>query len=102
MKKSTKNILRVVISIIYILWGILSPLSVLNAILALDIPALLSAGLGVLMLLAGIFGLLGVKRSKCKLFAVIICVFAVVSAVFAFSVNSLITALLAWLFIICL
>ncbi len=102
MKKSTKNVWRVIISIIYIIWGALSPLLAIGALLALDVSALLSAGLGILMLLAGIFGLIGVKKSKCKIFAVIIFIFAVASAVFAFSVSSVITALLAWLFIICL
>ena len=63
MKKSTKNILKIIISIIYIAWGILSPLSAIQAIIALDISAILSATVGVLTLLAGIFGLIGIKKT---------------------------------------
>ena len=36
MKKGTKNVLRVLISIVYIVWGIWSPISALKAVLALD------------------------------------------------------------------
>ena len=102
MKKSTKNILRIVISIIYIAWGILSPLSAIQAIIALDLGAILSATVGVLTLLAGIFGLIGIKKTKCRIFGIVIFVFSVISAVVAFSVSSVITAVLAWLFILCL
>lgn len=106
MKKTTKNVFKVIISIIYIIWGIMSPISAIKAIIALDVPALISAGVSVLMLLAGIFGLFGMKRGKCKVFGVIILVFAILAVVSAFTagagiVNPLITAVLAWLFIIC-
>ncbi len=105
MKKGTKNILRVIISIVYIIWGIMSPLSVINAILALNVAAIVAAAVGVLTLLAGIFGLVGVKKSKCRVFGIIIFVCAVISAVFSLpviSVNSIVNAILAWLFIVCL
>ena len=102
MKKSTKSILRIVISIIYIAWGIFSPLSAIQAIIDLNLGAILSAGVGVLTLLAGIFGLIGIKKTKCRIFGIVIFVFSVVSAVVAISVNSVITAVLAWLFILCL
>ena len=105
MKKGTKNILRVVISIVYIIWGIWSPVSAFKAIVALDIGAIISASVGVLTLLAGIFGLLGVKKGRCRIFGIIIFIGAIVGIVFALptiSVNSIINAILAWLFIICL
>ena len=105
MKKRTKNVFRIIISIIYIIWGIYSPISALRAIVALDIPALISAGVGILMLIAGIFGLLGMKRIKCRVFGIIIFIFsavAVVTALPALSWTSIVTALLAWLFIVCL
>lgn len=104
MKKSTKNILRIVISIVYIIWGIYSPVSAIQAILALNIPAMVSAAVGVLMLLAGIFGLFGLKKGKCRAFGIVIFIFAIVSVVLALptiSVNSIVTAVLAWLFIVC-
>jgi hypothetical protein len=105
MKKGTKNVLRIVISIVYILWGIYSPISAIQAVLALNIPALISAGVGILMLLAGIFGLIGMKKIKCRIFGIIIFVFslvAVITALPTISANSIITALLSWLFIVCL
>ena len=104
MKKGTKNIVRIIISIVYICWGIYAPMTALNAILELDIAALIGAGVGVLTLLAGIFGLLGMKKLKCRIFGIVIFVASVVSIVAALptiSVNSIITAILAWLFIVC-
>lgn len=105
MKKGTRSVLRVIISIIYIVWGIWSPVSAIKAIIALDIGAIISATVGVLTLLAGIFGLLNVKREKCRIFGIIIFIGAVIGAILALptiSVNSIINAILAWLFIICL
>lgn len=104
MKKGTKNILRVIISIIYIIWGIWSPISAFKAIVALDTGAIIAAAVGVLTLLAGIFGLLGIKKNKCRVFGIIIFIGAIVGVVFALptiSVNSIINAILAWLFILC-
>ena len=105
MKKGTKSILRVVISIVYIVWGIWAPVSAITAILALDVGAIISATVGVLTLLAGIFGLLGVKKEKCRVFGIIIFIGAIVGIIFALpsiSVNSIVNAILAWLFIVCL
>lgn len=103
MKKAAKFVLKKVISVIYILWGIAAPLTALKAALAFDVSALISAGVGVLMLLAGILGLIGLKKLKCRIFGIIIFVFAiagVITALPALSVNSIVTAVLAWLFII--
>ena len=105
MKKTTKNVFKIIISIIYIIWGIYSPIQAFNAVLALDVGAMISAGVGILTLLAGIFGLLGMKKIKCRIFGVVIFVasaIGVVAALPALNVTSIITAVLAWLFIICL
>lgn len=105
MKKTTKNVLRIIVSIIYILWGLYSPIQAFEAVLALNVSAMITAGVGILMLLAGIFGLIGMKKIKCRVFGIIIFVFAIVgviSALPALNVNSIITALLAWLFIVCI
>lgn len=105
MKKSTKNILRIIISLIYIVWGIYSPISVLNAIISLNVGAIVSAAVGLLTLLAGIFGLIGIKKAKCRVFGIIIFIFSVAAAILALptiATNSIINAILAWLFIICL
>ena len=103
MKKGTKKIVKVIISLIYILWGILSPISVFNAILDLNIGALLSALVGVITLLAGIFGLFGIKKIKCRIFGVIILLLSVSSigaALPVISINGIINAVLALLFIL--
>ena len=105
MKKGTKTVFRIIISIIYIIWGLYSPISAIEAILELDVPAIILATVGVLMLLAGIFGLVGMKKIKCRVFGIIIFVFAVVAVVTALptiSVEPIVTALLAWLFIVCI
>ena len=106
MKSATKKILKIIISIIYIIWGIYSPLSVVNAVIALDVSALISAFVGVLTLLAGIFGLVGIKKTKCRIFGIVILIFSIVSIVYsipmgAIPTNSIINAILAWLFITC-
>lgn len=72
--------------------------------LSLNISAIISAGVGVLTLLAGIFGLFGMEKEKCRIFGIIICIFSLVGVVTALpslNISSLITAILAWLFILC-
>ena len=104
MKKSTKSILRVVISIVYIIWGIWSPLSAFKAVVALDVSAMISAAVGVLTLLAGVFGLLGLKKNTCKISGVIIFIVAVLGIVYALptiSITLIVNAILAWLYILC-
>ena len=104
MKSSTKNVLKILISIIYIVWGIYSPIQAFGAVLSLNIGAIISAGVGILTLLAGIFGLFGMQKDKCRVFGIIICIFSLVGVVTALpglNTSSLITAILAWLFIIC-
>ena len=106
MKSATKKILKIIISIVYIVWGIYSPLSVINAVMEYDIGALIAAFVGVLTLLAGIFGLIGIKKTKCRIFGIIILIFSIVSIVYSLPMgsiptNSIINAILAWLFITC-
>ena len=106
MKSATRKILKILISIVYIVWGIYSSLSVIKAVFALDIGALISVFVGVLTLLAGIFGLIGIKKMKCRIFGIIIMIFSIVSIVYTLPMgviptNSIINAILAWLFISC-
>lgn len=107
MKKSTKNVVRVILSILYIIWGIAAPLSLIRAIIAFDLAAILGVAGGVLMLLAGVLGLLKVKVGLCRTFGVIIFLINGASFVLAllggaFQLTPLVSALLAWLFIVCL
>lgn len=105
MKKVTKTFLRIIISIVYIIWGIWSPISAIKAVIALDTAAIASAVVGLLMLSAGISGLFGLRKLKCRVFGIIIFISSVVSIVVALpavGVNSIVTAILAWLFIVCI
>ena len=105
MKSGAKKIVKILISIVYIIWGIYSPISVIRAVLDLDVGAMISAGVGLLTLLAGIFGLIGIKKMKCRIFGIVILVFAVIGVVAALpsiSVTLIVNAILAWLFILCL
>jgi hypothetical protein len=81
----------------------MAPVSAIKSLLALNITGIVTAAVGVLMLIAGFFGLLGIKRAKVRTFGVIIFVSAVVSIILALpsiNITSIITAVLAWLFII--
>jgi hypothetical protein len=107
MKATTKKIFKIIISLVYIVWGIYSPLSIIKAVFALDVGAIIAASVGVLTLLAGIFGLIGIKKTKCRAFGIVIMIFSIISIVYSIPmggipVNSIINAVLAWLFISCI
>lgn len=105
MKQNTKTLFRVIISILYIIWGILSPSTAVKAIIALDLGALAAAIVGILTLVAGVLGLIGVKKRKCRLMGVIILIISVVAVVLALPTiawRPIVNALLAWLFIVCI
>ena len=100
-----KKVIHVIISLLYIIWGIGAPLTALNAILDLNVPMLLTAVTGIIMLLAGIFGLFRIKPLKRRIFGIIIFVLAAASAVTSLMGGHLawqpiIQALMAWAYII--
>lgn len=100
-----RKVAKIVISLIYIAWGIASPLTAINAIMSLNVGAIASAAVGVLTLLAGIFGLIGIKKMKCRIFGIVIFVcsaLAVVLALPQINTNAIINAVLAWLYIVCI
>ena len=104
-KKSTQNIVHVIISIIYIIWGIYSPLSVLKAIIDLDMAALLGAAVGVVTLIAGILGLFQLKPAVRRVMGINIFVLAALSVITSLSAGNIywqgiLQAILAWLYII--
>ena len=104
MKKSTKSVLKVIISIVYIIWGIYAPIQAFAALVTLNVPAMISAGVGILTLLAGVFGLFGMKKDKWRAFGIVILVISLIGVVVAiptFNFSSMIKALMAWLFIVC-
>jgi len=101
MKASTRKFLRLIISILYLIWGVGSVFLALQALLALDIGGILAAASGVIMFVAGLLGLLKAKPAVCRICGLITFVLALVSAILSFSIGSVVTAVLAWLFIIC-
>ncbi len=103
---SKKNVTRVIISIIFIAYGISSVFAALDALLNLDFAGILGCALGVIMFVTGIFGLVKSQIKVCRVLGVIICIlsaleFALALAGGAFVVQSLVQALLAWLYFDC-
>ena len=100
-----KKVIHVIISLLYIIWGITAPLTALDAILELNIPMLLTAVTGIIMLLAGIFGLFRIKPLKRRIFGIIIFVLAAASAATSLmsgnlALQPIVSALMAWAYII--
>ncbi len=106
MAGGRSNVTRVLISIIFIVLGISSVFDAFEALLELDLGGVLGSALGVLMFVTGLFGLLKTKLKVCRVLGVFICVLSAV--IFAlglskgiFDVNTLIQALLAWIYYDC-
>ena len=99
-----KKFARILVSILYIIWGITAPLTAWNALVHLDVAAMISAAVGIIMLLAGIFGLFGIQTAKRRVFGIIILVLALFSVVTSLQNGYLwqpiVSALLAFLYII--
>jgi len=100
-----KKIIHIIISIVYIVWGIGAPLTAIKAILALDVGALLTATAGVIMLLAGIFGLFRIKPLTRRILGVVIFILAASSVITSLvggtiAWQSILQAVMAWLYII--
>ncbi len=113
MKSTTKNVFRVVVSLIFIVLGLSSAVAALPGLLGdladLQFHAIWSFAFDVVMFLAGLLGLLKMKRSTCVVFAVIIFIGFAIAAVSGIAANAPILtvafaaakAVIAWLFIGC-
>ena len=106
-----KKIIHIIISIVYIVWGIGAPLSLIKSLVSLDITSLTSIGTlisiatGLVMLFAGIFGLLRIKRLKRLILGIVIFVLAVSGVITSIaggglSWQAILQAVMAWLYII--
>lgn len=106
-----KKVLHVIISIVYIIWGIGAPLSLIKSLATLDLASLTSIGTlisvatGLVMLLAGILGLLRIKPLKRRLLGILILVLALAGVVTSlvgggFSWQAVLQALMAWAYIV--
>ena len=82
-----KKVLHIIISIVYIIWGIGAPLTLIKSLASLDLASLASIGTlisvatGLVMLFAGIFGLLRIKPLKRRLLGIFIFVLALAGGV---------------------
>lgn len=108
-KKNKDNAIRIIVSIIYIVLGAGSVWDVLDALLAHNLVAVLTAAVGLIMFMAGIMGLCKLNPSVCRVFGVIIFICAAFTLVWAFLgknysglMTPLVQTLIAWLFIVCL
>lgn len=106
MRNSTKTVVRILISILYIIWGASSTLAAVNALIAFNLVGVLSMAVGIIMLFAGVLGLFKVKPSVCRLLGAAIFLLAALTFVLSIfsgiSWGNLISAFLAWLFISCI
>lgn len=106
-----KKLIHIIISIVYIIWGIGAPLSLIKDLATLNVASLTSIGTlisvatGFVMLFAGIFGLLRIKPVKRRILGIVIFILAlsgVITSVLGggFSWQALLQAVMAWLYII--
>ncbi len=101
-----KNITRILISVIFIVYGVSSVFDAFSALLKLDLLGVLGCALGLLMFAMGIFGFIKSQITVCRVLGVIVCILSAISfaaalAGGAFDVQSLVTALLAWIYFDC-
>lgn len=106
-KKSSNNLTRVLISIIFIALGTSSVISAVQGLVSFDLNIGIATLLGILMFITGIVSFCG-KMVACRVLGVIICILS--TAMFVLSLPSatlgalqapalyLTQALLAWLF----
>ncbi len=106
-----KKVIHIIISIVYIIWGIGAPLTLIKQLLSLNfsslgsIGALIAVATGLVMFFAGIFGLLRIKPLKRRILGVVILILAASGFLFTlldggFSWQTLVQAIMALLFII--
>ena len=106
-----KRFIHVIISIVYIIWGIGAPLSLIKSLVALDLTSLTSLSTlmalatGLVMFFAGIFGLFRIKPLTRRVLGVIIFILAAASVITSLvggtiAWQSILQAVMAWLYII--
>ena len=106
-----KKVVHVIISLIYIVWGIGAPLSFIKNLANFNFESLLSIGTilslatGLIMLIAGVLGLFRLRPLYRRLLGVIIFILAAASAVTSLmggniAWQAILQAVMAWLYII--
>ena len=106
-----KKIIHIIISVLYIIWGIGAPLTFIKELASLDFSSLLSLGsliavvTGLVMFFAGIFGLLRIKPLKRRILGVVIFILAASSVITSLvggqiAWQPILQALMAWAYIV--
>ena len=106
-----KKIIHVIISLLYIVWGIGAPLTFVKNILDLNFGSILSidtlllVATSLIMLIAGILGLFRLRPIYRRLLGVIIFILAAVSAATSLAGGhiawqAILQAVMAWLYIV--
>ncbi len=106
MAKNKANLTRILISIVFIAYGIDSVIRALESLLDFDIAGILACAVGVLMFITGIMGLFKIKIQACRIMAVIVCVLSAANFItgllgLSFQTQMLVQALLAWVYFDC-
>ena len=103
---SKRNVTRVLISIIFIAYGLSSVIDAFLSLVSFDLAGVIACTLGIVMFVTGAFGLFRTHIKLCRVLGIVICLlsafnFAVALAGGSFVVNSLVQALLAWIYFDC-
>ena len=106
MSKAANTLTRILISLVFIAYGLDSVIRTLELLLAFDIGGILSCAVGVLMFVTGLLGIFKARGIVCKVFAIIICILSAANFINAllvptFATQMLVQALLAWVFFDC-
>ncbi len=113
MKSSSRNLLRIIVSVVFIALGLASAIpgviGILKALPAIHLYVILAVAFDVVMFLAGLLGLMKMKKSVCVVLSVILFVGFAVSAVSAIFANApildvvfaIVKAVIAWFYIGC-
>lgn len=106
-----KRFIHVIISIVYIIWGIGAPLTLIKSLATLNLSSLASLAslvtfaTGLVMFFAGIFGLFRIRPMTRRVLGIIIFILAASSVVTSLvggtiAWQSILQAVMAWLYII--
>ena len=109
-KKGKKDLTKILISLIFIAYGIDSVVRILLEVADLDLgnalTVALASAVGVLMFITGIVGLCKVNINVCRVLAVIVCILSAATFItgllgLTFQTQMLVQALFAWIYFDC-
>ena len=110
MAATKKKVTRILISIIFIVYGIQALIPIIGELAHFDVGGalmmILGSAVAILMLVTGLFGLFGASIKVVRVLAVIVCILCAAKFVLAlaggsFPLELLIQALLAWIYFDC-